>query len=113
MIGCKSGRSEVRTNDDQFALSTTLLYAGAGSLSTLWDIRMEDAHDFQEAFFDEIVIQIDKGGGRQKGDWEGDAKESVLGLAKVLQKAMLRVSLDENGERRAPYHWAAFMLQGT
>ena len=47
MIGCKSGMSEIRPNDDQLGLSTALLYAGAGSILTaLWEIRMEDAHEF-------------------------------------------------------------------
>ena len=114
MIGCKSGRSEVRTNDDQFGLSTALLYAGAGSiLSALWDIRMEDAHEFQEAFYDELMKQVSDDKHQDEEKSEGGSKERVLDLAKMLQKAMLRVSVDGNGGKRAPYHWAAFMLQGV
>ena len=115
LIGCRSGRSEVRANDDQLGLSTALFHAGAGSiLSALWAIRKEDAHEFQEAFFDELLVQVQCEDGLRSREGEGGAtvEQSTVNLAKVLQKAMLRVSMDEKGERRKPYHWAAFMLQG-
>ena len=115
LIGCRSGRSEVRVNDDQFGLSTALFHAGAGSiLSASWPIRKEDAHEFQEAFFDEMMMQIQEKEALLGREGEGDAPEEhrTLDLAKTLQKAVLRLSVDENGERRKPYHWAAFMLQG-
>ncbi len=111
MIGCKSGVAEVRANDDQLGLATALLYAGAGSIVTaLWEIRMEDADAFQEAFYEEMTGQLgDEGRGRE--DENGDKGEFV-DMAKALQRAVVRISVDEDGRRRAPYHWAAFMLQG-
>lgn len=88
---------------------------------------MEDAHRFQEAFFEEIGIQMkrrsdddddddeDEGNSQQQqqqqGSDENDA-EGVLDLALALQKAVVRVSRNGDGRRKAPYHWAAFMLQG-
>lgn len=122
ILGCRSGGSEIGPNDDQLGLSTALLYAGAGSILTaLWEIRMEDAHHFQEAFFEEIGIQMkrrsdddeDEGSSQQQqqGSDENDA-EGVLDLALALQKAVVRISRDGDGRRKAPYHWAAFMLQG-
>ena len=112
MIGCKSGMSEIRPNDDQLGLSTALLYAGAGSILTaLWEIRMEDAHEFQEAFYGEILVQLNDEGRQQESENGVDARE-FLDLAKALQKAMVKVSMNKDGTRKAPYHWAAFMLQG-
>ena len=112
MIGCKSGVAEVRANDDQLGLSTALLYAGAGSiLSTLWEIRMEDALEFQEAFYDEFLVQLSEES-RQRASEGGVDAEQFVDLAKALQKAMVKASKYEDGTRKAPYHWAAFMLQG-
>ena len=112
MIGCKSGMSEIRSNDDQLGLSTALLYAGAGSILTaLWEIRMEDAHEFQEAFYEEISVQLSDKGRQQESENDVDARE-FLDLAKALQKAMVKISMNKDGTRKAPYHWAAFMLQG-
>ncbi len=112
MIGCKSGMSEIRPNDDQLGLSTALLYAGAGSILTaLWEIRMEDAHEFQEAFYEEISVQLSDEGRQQESENGFDARE-FLDLAKALQKAMVKISMNKDGTRKAPYHWAAFMLQG-
>ena len=112
MIGCKSGMSEIRPNDDQLGLSTALLYAGAGSILTaLWEIRMEDAHEFQEAFYEEISVQLSDDG-RQQESKNGVDAEEFLDLAKALQKAMVKISMNKDGTRKAPYHWAAFMLQG-
>lgn len=112
MIGCKSGMSEIRPNDDQLGLSTALLYAGAGSILTaLWEIRMEDAHEFQEAFYEEISVQLSDEGRQQESENGVDARE-FLDLAKALQKAVVKISMNKDGTRKAPYHWAAFMLQG-
>ena len=117
LIACKSGKSEVRVNDDQLGLSTALLYAGAGSMiSALWKIRKKDAHESQEVFYDDIMAQVsseeeDRIEGERQGG--GKSKERFLDMAKVLQKAMLMVSVDGEGKRRKPYHWAAFMLQGN
>ena len=116
ILGCRSGGSEIRPNDDQLGLATALLYAGAGSILTaLWEIRMEDAHLFQEAFFEEVSTQLgrrsDDDGGSQRGESENEG-EKCLDLALALQKAVVRVCRDVDGGRKAPYHWAAFMLQG-
>ena len=115
MIGCKSGMSEIRPNDDQLGLSTALLYAGAGSILTaLWEIRMQDANEFQEAFYEEIKAQLsnEEGLREQESVNEGDKRGEFLDLAKALQKAVVKISFNGDGTRKAPYHWAAFMLQG-
>ena len=115
MIGCKSGTSEIRPNDDQLGLSTALLYAGAGSILTaLWEIRMEDAHEFQEAFYEEISGQLkaDQDLPPRVSENDGEATREFLDLAKAVQKAVVKVSLNADGTRKAPYHWAAFVLQG-
>ena len=75
---------------------------------------MEDAHLFQEAFFEEVSTQLrrsDDDGGSQRRESENDG-EKFLDLALALQKAVVRVSRNVDGRRKAPYHWAAFMLQG-
>ena len=46
------------------------------------------------------------------GAAEKNKKEEFLDLALALQKSMLKISRNEDGTRKAPYHWAAFMLQG-
>ncbi|KAG7001456.1 hypothetical protein G7Y79_00031g065710 [Physcia stellaris] len=112
LIGCESGMSDVRPNDDQFGLSTALLYAGAGSILTArWEIRMEDAHEFQEAFYEEFLVQL-SGDARRLASEGGADAEQFVDTAKALQKATVRVSKNTDGTRKAPYHWAAFMLQG-
>ena len=111
MIACKSGVAEISPNDDQLGLSTALLYAGAGSiLTSLWEIRMEDADAFQEAFYEEMAGQMGEGGQGRESD--GGEEGEFLDLARALQRAVVRISVDGDGRRRAPYHWAAFMLQG-
>ena len=106
LIGCRSGSSRVGLNDDLLGLSTAFLFAGAGSiLSALWAIRKDDAEEFQEAFYDELLKQSAENQGN-------DVNNAAIDLALVLQKAVVRVSVDGHGRRKAPYHWAAFMLQG-
>ena len=106
LVGCRSGRSRVGLNDDLLGVSTAFLFAGAGSiLSALWAIRKDDAQNFQETFYNELLLQsVEKE--------NSDPKNAAMNLALVLQKAVLRVSVDKQGQRKAPYHWAAFMLQG-
>lgn len=107
LIGCESGRSEIGSQDDLLGLSTALFYAGARSIvSALWSIQMEDGDVFQEAFYNQLLLQS------AEKISSADPVGAVLDMAKALQQAVLEVSIDENGVRRAPYHWAAFTFQG-
>lgn len=117
VIGCQSGRADLGINDDQLGISTALFYAGAASMITaLWSIDMADGTAFQEAFFDGLLAQS----GQQHHQHEQemlsgdhrDGSSGFLNLARALQTAVLRISIDEAGQRKAPYHWAAFQLQG-
>lgn len=110
LIGCQSGRSQIGINDDLLGFSTALLYAGAASIVTaLWSVDMGDASAFQETFCDELVAQSQ--GGSEKHEGEG-GRPTVLNLAVALQKAILKIRLDDSGQPKAPYHWASFSLQG-
>ena len=117
LIGCQSGRSQVGVNDDLFGLSTALMFAGATSIvAALWSIQMDDAATFQEAFYNEVIMQSSSNHGQQeetvKDKRGGDELRKCLDLAVAVQKAVLRTMVDETGKVRAPYHWAGFFLQG-
>lgn len=106
LIRCEGARAHLGTNDDLLGLSTAFIYAGASSLiSALWSIDFEDGDIFQEAFYDELL--------KQSSTATSDGRRrDFLDLATALQQAVLRISVDESGRRKALYHWAAFMLQG-
>lgn len=118
LVGCQSGRTKVGINDDHLGLSTALFFAGAASVvTTLWSIDMADGGAFQEAFFSELLAQSRHSESKaQQGDsYEpgNGYRRSFLDLAKALQVAVLHISVDSTGQRKAPYHWAAFTLQGS
>ena len=118
LVGCQSGRTKVGINDDQLGLSTALFFAGAASVvTTLWSIDMVDGGAFQEAFFGELLAQSGHSESKvQQGDNHAPGngcRRSFLDLAKALQVAVLHISVDSTGRRKAPYHWAAFTLQGS
>jgi hypothetical protein len=116
LIGCQSGRSQVGINDDLLGLSTALMFAGATSIvAAFWSIQMNDAADFQEAFFDEVIMQSNANRGQREAvdDESSDiGEQKCLNLAISVQKAVLKIMVDEAGKVRAPYHWAGFFLQG-
>ena len=66
---------------------------------------MEDGDAFQEAFYDELLCQSSERASH-------DARSAVFDMAKAMQMAVLRMSLDEGGTRKATYRWAAFVFQG-
>jgi hypothetical protein len=110
LIGCQSGRSQIGLNDDLLGFSTAFLYAGAASIvMALWSIYMEDAAAFQEAFYDEVIAQSRQSMAQRENEAE---MPKALNLALALQKAVLTIRLDSAGRPRAPYHWAAFLMQG-
>ena len=107
LIGCQSGRSQVDANDEVLGLCTAFFYAGAGSIvSTMWSIDEDDGVRFQEAFYDELWREL------KALSVDEDEKKATPNMALVLQQTILRLMRDENGGKRAPYHWAAFTVQG-
>ena len=116
LIGCQSGRSQVGINDDLLGLSTALMFAGATSVvAALWSIQMDDAAAFQEAFFDELIMQSSTSYRQREAvndEGSGDGPQKCVDMAIAVQKAVLKIMKDETGEMRAPYHWAGFFLQG-
>ena len=51
------------------------------------------------------------GNGEKTGDGQSrKGDKGVVDLARVIQRAVLKISVDEDGKRRSPYHWAAFTL---
>ena len=105
LIGCGSGKARIGLHDDLLGLSTAFHYAGASSIaSTLWSIDNADGAAFAEAFYDEVLAV---------GDGGNEGEGGVVDLARAMQRAVLSVSVDAEGNRRAPYHWAAFTLHGA
>lgn len=93
LLACASGEQQFSFNDDPFGIVTAFLCAGATSVvGTLWPTDCRDARAFSDIFYEQIK----------------DEGNSVINLAKVMQKAVL--SLREDWYSDDPYHWAQFVL---
>jgi hypothetical protein len=93
LLACASGEQEFSYNDDPFGIVTAFLCAGATSVAgTLWPTDCRDARDFCDTFYEQIK----------------EEESSVLNLAKVMQKTILK--LRDDWDFDDPYHWAQFVL---
>lgn len=126
ILGCQSGVSEVTMGGDVVGLNAALHYAGATSIiSASWSIDDDDAAEYSEAFFAALDEERDTAklmDDPQVGVAEGTSKVSsdMVNLAVVNQQAMLKLMQDYKPSRgsgsisyKAPYHWAAFTLNGS
>jgi CHAT domain-containing protein len=115
IIGCGSGIAAISNTDDVLGIPTALFYAGASSVvSTLWSIDDEDGAEFSKQFYAAIWEQK-----KRSSDTAAPADEGAgifdrtVDLARAMQTAVVKLREDaERKERLAPYHWAAFTLNG-
>ncbi|MCJ1314376.1 hypothetical protein MMC25_008058 [Agyrium rufum] len=109
LIACKSGGAEIFANDDLLGFVPALLYAGASStISTLWPFDDDDGVSFASAFFKALRYRVIA--------MRADSREYPLpyvDLAAIMQEAILAIMRDDKGNLKAPYHWAAFTLNGS
>jgi hypothetical protein len=57
LIGCQNKRSQVGINNDLLGLLIALIFASAISIvAAFWSIQINNITNFQEAFFDKVII---------------------------------------------------------
>lgn len=105
LIACESAQQEVLPGDEPLGLISAFLLSGAASvLGTLWTIRSVDGRTFADEFYRQIHQQCiryaERGGG-----------SGIVDLALAMQRAVLKIRGEP--DTQAPYHWAAFILNGT
>ncbi|KAJ5935086.1 hypothetical protein N7466_004633 [Penicillium verhagenii] len=122
VVGCKSGVTKVTSTDDVLGLPTAFFYAGATAVvSTLWPLPDEDGAAFGAAFYETLFKE------RDAVDYDAAARAKehtqepitsaffarTVDLAKVFQETILALRRDTTRQdRKAPYHWASFTLNG-
>ncbi|KAI8635324.1 CHAT domain-containing protein [Xylariaceae sp. FL1651] len=111
IVGCGSGVVDVSSVDDVLGLPTALFFAGAGAVvSTLWSIDDEDGETFATEFYPALERR------RAAAPAAGAARDGSLGgmvdLAAAMRESILALRCREGDELKAPYHWAAFTLNG-
>lgn len=107
-IGCSSGRAKVSTCDDLLGLTAAFHYAGASSVvSALWPIHRDDGSRFSLKFYECWIEQL------KESVVEEDPGSKFVNLVVAMQRAVLWVRRDEEGNIRVPYHWAGFTLSGS
>ena len=122
LIGCESGRAKIETNDELLGLATAFFSAGAASVvGTMWSIDIEDGEEFQEKLWEELLLQAAEREGAEHEMTRQDKMPADQGprrcansldLARIFQKTVVSMSRGPEGERKSPYHWAAFTFQG-
>ncbi|KAJ5764846.1 hypothetical protein N7520_004405 [Penicillium odoratum] len=126
IIGCGSSLSGVSTTDDLLGLPTALFYAGMTAMvGTLWPLDDEDGAAFGTTFYGALFEERDAVLGRveaanlDKRQQQEEIPEAsafftrAVDLAKVFQQSILRLRHDDaRQDRKAPYNWASFTLNG-
>ncbi|KAI3322098.1 CHAT domain-containing protein [Xylariaceae sp. AK1471] len=106
IVGCGSGVVAVSSADDVLGLPTALFFAGAGAVvSTLWSIEDMDGETF--ATEAERCGALGAGSGTRDG-----LLASMVDLAAGMRETILALRRRTEENLRAPYHWAAFTLNG-
>ena len=114
LIGCGSGMTSVSSTDDVLGWPTALLYAGAGSVvSSLWPIEDEDGIAFANAFYHALMGQRQQQKDENGKEVNKYGRKKFIDIAKAAQTAVLQLRMSTpSGEPRAPFHWAAFTVNG-
>ena len=109
-------------NDELLGLATAFFSAGAASVvGTMWSIDFEDGERFQEKLWEELLQQATEREGVEGETIREDNMSTdqmlrrgrdSLDLAKIFQKTVVSMIRGPGGERKSPYHWAAFTFQG-
>jgi len=111
IVGCGSGMTSISNTDDILGIPTALFYAGASAVvSTLWPLEDEDGAAFAALFYGAVDSAI-------RETTEGDRSAAFFGntvnLARAMRSAILSLRGDpDRTKSAAPYHWAAFTLNG-
>jgi CHAT domain-containing protein len=101
LMACESARQEVSPGDDPMGLVSAFLISGASSVvGTLWSVQSTDGRTFAHLFYQELQRQC-----------FGNPKSGLMDLALATQRAVM--TMRENPDTRAVYHWAPFVLHGS
>ena len=119
LLACGSGKTTITTTDDVLSLPTAFHYAGASNVvSTLWPIDEADGARFGLRFYKELLaasLQSAKSSPRTQitDDAQKQRPHNFANLAKVMQVTMVAMySETADEEKKLPYHWAGFFMQG-
>jgi CHAT domain-containing protein len=128
LVGCRSGGADVSAADDVLGIPMALHYAGAAAtVSSLWRLDDGDGAAWASAFYGDLHEQRRGGGSgpvarpegaRGSGEIVGDdgaagvQRHGLVNLALAMRRAVRCLRLDADGQERAPYHWAGYVLSG-
>jgi CHAT domain-containing protein len=117
IVGCGSGMAAISNTDDVLGIPTALFYAGASSVvSTLWSIDDEDGAQFSKQFYAAVWEQKKRTSNTAAPTAVDESRtifDCTIDIARAMQTAVMKLRQDaERKELLAPYHWAAFTLNG-
>lgn len=116
IVGCGSGVAAVSNTDDVLGLPTALFFAGAGAVvSTLWSIDDPDGEAFETEFYAALERRRARcTDAEQHANGQGvrGSLAGMVDLAAVMREAVLALRRRTEERLQAPYHWAAFTLNG-
>lgn len=122
VIGCGSGITSISNSDDVLDIPTALFYVGASSVvSTLWPLEDEDGAEFAREFYGAVIKSATtaaaaaaaSAGAGAPGGSSASVFANTVNLARAMRSAIVNMRNNpERAEYAAPYHWAAFTLNG-
>ncbi len=100
LIACGSAHEDhTSQGDEPLGIVSALLCAGATSvIGTMWKVQVGTARVFTDVLDNSLNMPGDGG---------------VVDLAGAVQSAALRLKRRREGNTHHPYHWAAFVLNGS
>jgi len=104
LITCGSAHeAHTSQGDEPLGLVSAILCAGATSvIGTMWKVQVGTARVFTEVLDRHLNTCVVKTAGMD-----------LVDLAVAVQKTALRLKRRHEGGTRHPYHWAAFVLNGS
>jgi CHAT domain-containing protein len=107
----------ISNTDDVLGIPTALFYAGASFVvSTLWSIDDEDGAQFSKQFYAAVWEQKSRTSNTTASAAVDESRtifECTIDIARAMQTAVVKLRQDAGRkELLAPYHWAAFTLNG-
>jgi CHAT domain-containing protein len=115
LVGCESGVQRVAEGDELLGLTTAFTFAGAAStLSCLWPIPSVVGRAFTEKFYENLDEQTRRPVYDESStSLLGTLPSGAVNLAQAVREAVKAIKQRPEKDMLYPYHWAAFVLQGS
>lgn len=106
LLACGSAHeAHTSQGDEPLGIVSAMLCAGATSvIGTMWKVQVGTARLFTDLLDRNMSAAVHEEDGNQRG---------LVDLAVAVQTAALRLKSRQQGGTRHPYHWAAFVLNGS